>query len=138
MWAIMSLFSVLDRWDYKQNQILTGFCICLEWISLGAITQLFCCNSTFHLISFCKMLQRMLHCLVELGFESIILQYIQRYCFLAWFCFFQFHNSPFFLLHILFFDSIFLLISVITDYVKKLNPSEAPSFFQYFVKQDLS
>ena len=44
----------------------------------------------------------------------------------------------FFPLQVLLFDFIFLLIPVITDYFKKLNSSEALSFFQYFIKTFLN
>ena len=95
LWAIMSVFFALDGWHYRQKQILIGFYICWKCISLGTDAHVFCCNSTFHL-SFYKMLQRRLHCLVE---TWIILKYFQKFhrfpvslfsffpiaCFIFWF-----------------------------------------------------
>lgn len=47
-----------------------------HWCFIAAV------HLTFQL-SFFKILQRSLHCLVELGFGSIIVQYFQKYCFFS-------------------------------------------------------
>ena len=47
-----------------------------HWCFIAAV------HLTFHL-SFFKILQTSLHCLVELGFGSIIVQYFQKYCFFS-------------------------------------------------------
>ena len=79
LWAVMSVFSGLVGWVYRRKQILIGFCICWELILLGADTWVFffffvAVHFTFHL-SFCKILQSRLYCLVEFGLKSMILQY---------------------------------------------------------------
>ena len=47
-----------------------------HWCFIAAV------HLTFQL-NFFKILQRSLHCLVELGFGSIIVQYFQKYCFFS-------------------------------------------------------
>ena len=120
---------------YRRKQILIGFCIRWEWISLGTDARAFCCSNY---LSF-KLLQNLTGEVALFSGTWIWKCYFTVFSKVLFFSLVSsFIVLPFFLLHVLFFDSIFLFISVVTDCVKKLNPSEALIFFKYLVKQDLS
>ena len=124
--AITSVFSALDDWDYRREQILIGSFIHWEWISLGTDARVFCC-STILSLQF-KLLETLSGTWIRMYYFTLFSKVL--------FCsmissFIVLLFSP---LQVLLFDFIFLLITVITDCFKKLNSSEAPSFFQYFIK----